>query len=123
MLGDPSLSMVHVTVPNKVVGQQIASALVEGRLAACVNIIPGMCHPWLFTVLVAMLPHMIGPAACLELAPGAHRTSQSDSTPRLLPGTLTPTPLSSLLPASQAQASNLCTCGRARWSRTRSICW
>lgn len=40
-LEGPSLSMLHVSVPSEEVGQQIAGALVEGRLAACVNIIPG----------------------------------------------------------------------------------
>ncbi|KAL6770459.1 CUTA1 [Auxenochlorella protothecoides x Auxenochlorella symbiontica] len=41
-LEGPSLSMLHVSVPSEEVGQQIAGALVEGRLAACVNIIPGI---------------------------------------------------------------------------------
>jgi periplasmic divalent cation tolerance protein len=34
--------IVHVTVPNREVGRAIAAALVGERLAACVNIIPGL---------------------------------------------------------------------------------
>jgi periplasmic divalent cation tolerance protein len=38
-----SVSLVFVTVPSKEVGQKIAHSLVERKLAACVNIIPGGC--------------------------------------------------------------------------------
>lgn len=36
------LSAVFVTVPSQSVGKAIASSLVQSRLAACVNIIPGL---------------------------------------------------------------------------------
>jgi periplasmic divalent cation tolerance protein len=43
------VSLVFVTVPTKEVGKKIAHSLVEGKLAACVNLIPGdgcsRCHP------------------------------------------------------------------------------
>ena len=35
--------VVYVTVPSRAVGEQIAQTLVESNLAACVNIIPGIC--------------------------------------------------------------------------------
>lgn len=38
----PKFVMVYVTVPNKEVGRKIARALVEGKLAACTNIVPGL---------------------------------------------------------------------------------
>jgi len=34
--------VVLITAPNKEVGRQIAQALLEQRLAACVNILPGV---------------------------------------------------------------------------------
>ena len=34
--------VVYITVPSREVGQEIATVLVEGKLAACVNIIPGI---------------------------------------------------------------------------------
>lgn len=37
-----SVSIVIITVPNVEAGEKIARRLVEGRLAACVNIIPGL---------------------------------------------------------------------------------
>ena len=36
---DPQHSIVLITAPSKEVGRQIASALLEQRLAACVNIL------------------------------------------------------------------------------------
>jgi len=38
----PSHIVVMITVPSREVGEQIGSALVERRLAACVNIVPGI---------------------------------------------------------------------------------
>mmetsp|Transcript_13438 Transcript_13438/g.18388 ORF Transcript_13438/g.18388 Transcript_13438/m.18388 type:complete len:112 (-) Transcript_13438:178-513(-) len=38
----PATTAVYVTVPDKETGKKIASALLESRLAACVNIIPGV---------------------------------------------------------------------------------
>jgi len=35
-------SIAYVTVPNEELGQKIARGLVENKLAACVNIIPGI---------------------------------------------------------------------------------
>ncbi len=37
-----------VTVPNPKVGRRLARALVEGRLAACVGLMPGLesCYRW-----------------------------------------------------------------------------
>lgn len=35
-------SVAYVTVPNKEVGGSIAHGLVKGKLAACVNMIPGV---------------------------------------------------------------------------------
>jgi periplasmic divalent cation tolerance protein len=32
--------IVYITVPSREVGQQIADALLEGKLVACVNIVP-----------------------------------------------------------------------------------
>jgi periplasmic divalent cation tolerance protein len=34
--------VVYITVPSQEVGEQIATMLVENKLAACVNIIPGV---------------------------------------------------------------------------------
>ena len=34
--------VVYITVPSREVGQEIANVLVEGKLAACVNIVPGI---------------------------------------------------------------------------------
>lgn len=39
---EPGVSIVLVTVPSREVGENIARALVEERLCACVNIIPGL---------------------------------------------------------------------------------
>lgn len=39
---DTGAVVVYVTVPNREVGRQIANSLVENKLAACVNIIPGV---------------------------------------------------------------------------------
>lgn len=36
------VSLVFVTVPSADVGRKIANSLVESKLAACVNIIPGV---------------------------------------------------------------------------------
>lgn len=36
------VSLAFVTVPDKDVGQKIARSLVQSKLAACVNIIPGI---------------------------------------------------------------------------------
>jgi len=35
--------VVYITVPPREVGEQIAQTLVESNLAACVNIVPGIC--------------------------------------------------------------------------------
>lgn len=35
-------TIVFITVPTKEVGKQIATALVQKKLAACVNILPGV---------------------------------------------------------------------------------
>ena len=34
--------IVHVTVPSKIAGEKIANVLLNNKLAACVNIIPGV---------------------------------------------------------------------------------
>jgi periplasmic divalent cation tolerance protein len=34
--------VIMITVPSREVGEQVANALVEGRLVACVNIVPGI---------------------------------------------------------------------------------
>lgn len=39
---DSQLIVVFITAPSKEVGQQIATALLEQKLAACVNIIPSI---------------------------------------------------------------------------------
>ncbi|KAK3244392.1 divalent ion tolerance protein CutA [Cymbomonas tetramitiformis] len=39
--GVPSVA-IYVTVPDKETGKKIASALIESKLAACVNMIPGV---------------------------------------------------------------------------------
>lgn len=39
---DQSVRVVLVTAPSAEVGQQIALTLVEERLAACVNLVPGL---------------------------------------------------------------------------------
>ncbi|GBG63721.1 hypothetical protein CBR_g39263 [Chara braunii] len=41
-LGTTGFNVVYVTVPNKEVGEKLARGLVEKRLAACVNILPGV---------------------------------------------------------------------------------
>lgn len=38
----PDLVSVHVTVPDPELAEQLARALVERRLAACVNVLPGV---------------------------------------------------------------------------------
>ncbi|PRW61281.1 Nitrogen regulatory PII-like isoform 1 [Chlorella sorokiniana] len=40
--GGTGVSLVFVTVPSAEVGRKIANSLVENKLAACVNIIPGL---------------------------------------------------------------------------------
>lgn len=40
--GGTGVSLVFVTVPSAEVGRKIAHSLVESRLAACVNIVPGV---------------------------------------------------------------------------------
>lgn len=40
--GSTGVSLVFVTVPSADVGRKIAHSLVENKLAACVNIIPGL---------------------------------------------------------------------------------
>jgi periplasmic divalent cation tolerance protein len=44
--------VVYITVPSSEVGQEIAHALVEANLAACVNILPGLSsiYRWQGTV-------------------------------------------------------------------------
>ena len=37
-----SYLVVYITVPSREVGQEIANVLVEGKLAACVNIVSGI---------------------------------------------------------------------------------
>lgn len=37
-----SYLLVTITVPSREVGQEIANVLVDGKLAACVNIVPGV---------------------------------------------------------------------------------
>jgi uncharacterized protein involved in tolerance to divalent cations len=49
--GDTGAVAVYVTVPNRETGRKIADSLVESKLAACVNIIPGeslfkICKPY-----------------------------------------------------------------------------
>ncbi len=39
---DDTYLVVLVTVPSREVGQEIATMLVENRLAACVNLVPGV---------------------------------------------------------------------------------
>jgi len=34
--------VVYINVPSREVGQEIANVLIEGKLAACVNIVPGI---------------------------------------------------------------------------------
>lgn len=41
---DTGAVVVYVTVPDKEAGRKIADHLVENKLAACVNIIPGTCR-------------------------------------------------------------------------------
>jgi hypothetical protein len=122
------LSLVFVTVPSKDVGQNIARSLVENKLAACVNIIPGgplgslrqagcrlgmcVCQP-----SRARLPAHCRPPARL----GA-QTIQLPSlllAPHLLLPPLMPLPL--LLPLL-LQGWSLCISGRARCSQMRSCC-
>ncbi len=38
-------SVVYVTAPSEEVAKQLATSIVEKKLAACVNIIPGGCMP------------------------------------------------------------------------------
>jgi len=38
----PDLVSVHVTVPTRQLADELAHALVERRLAACVNVLPGV---------------------------------------------------------------------------------
>ena len=40
--GKTAFLVVHVTVPSEEVGSEIASVLLKERLAACINIIPGV---------------------------------------------------------------------------------
>lgn len=42
MLIAAGLAVVYVTAPNPQVADSLATALVESRLAACVNILPGV---------------------------------------------------------------------------------
>jgi periplasmic divalent cation tolerance protein len=41
-MSDPRVQLVLCTVPDREVGQRIARELVEARLAACVNVLPGI---------------------------------------------------------------------------------
>lgn len=40
--GDPELRVVLITAPDAECGSRLARALVEERLAACVNVVPGV---------------------------------------------------------------------------------
>ncbi len=39
---NPGVIVVLVTCPSQEVGEEIAQVLVKGRLAACVNVVPGL---------------------------------------------------------------------------------
>lgn len=42
--GESTSVVAYVTVPNRDVADTLAAGLVNSRLAACVNIIPGTCQ-------------------------------------------------------------------------------
>lgn len=77
--GDTGVIIAFCTVPSKDVGQKIASSLVENKLAACVNIIPGALPGaapaglllklhWIHADLRQPSARPIGPRLCLRLA-------------------------------------------------------
>lgn len=129
------VSVVFVTVPSKAVGQKIAHSLVEGKLAACVNIIPGAPPqpqpPWAGPYRFRM--PAVATTACIRVSfdvrmalelNAAGAASAGLASPVLHPTSLPPSGIT--CPAAPApaclQAWSLCTCGRARCSRMRSCC-
>jgi periplasmic divalent cation tolerance protein len=60
------VSLVFVTVPTKEVAHRIAHNLVESKLAACVNIIPGTqpCMVWNRRTECLLFPCSLDPLAC-----------------------------------------------------------
>ena len=59
MTGQPAVVVFLVTAPSAAEGERIAAALVEERLAACVNVVPGVVSTFRWEGAVKREPEVL----------------------------------------------------------------